>query len=136
VFPPPRPWKQIGEVDPDKEYVAFTSRFFLKSVRHVPAFVAQSQRIVKRVSDAPGIVGWSLGTKLASLEFYTLSAWEDESSLRGFVGSEHHLDAMKKFAADLRAKSIFVRFPVLGKDLPLKWKDVVARQDRQRDSEQ
>lgn len=136
MFPPPRPWKQIGQVDPDREYVAFTSRFFLRSVRRVPAFLAQSQRIVKQVSDAPGIVGWSLGSNLASLEFYTLSAWDDENSLRDWVASAHHLDATKKFAGDLREKSIFVRFPVLGRDLPLKWKDAVARQNRQRDSEQ
>ena len=45
MFPPPTPWKSIGEVDPDREYLGFTSRFFLNSLRSVPGFFAQSQRI-------------------------------------------------------------------------------------------
>ena len=30
MFPPPIRWKQLAAVDPEREYVAFTSCFFLK----------------------------------------------------------------------------------------------------------
>jgi hypothetical protein len=76
VFPPPKPWTQVGEVDSDREYVAFTSRFFLKSPLRLPKWMAQAPPIMKQVDAAPGIVGWSLGMNLPTLEFYTLSAWE------------------------------------------------------------
>ena len=39
MFPPPMPWKSRAVIDPEREYVAFTSRFFMKSIRRVPAFV-------------------------------------------------------------------------------------------------
>ena len=74
LFPPPKPWKQVAPIDPDKQYYAFTSRFFMKSPRRVLQFVRRSGAIEKQVDTAPGIVGWSLGANLFKLEFYTLSA--------------------------------------------------------------
>ena len=57
MFPPPRPWTQRTSVEPEREYQAFTSRFFLKSMRRVPAFLASSFRIMKQANTAPGIIG-------------------------------------------------------------------------------
>lgn len=131
MFPPPMPWKPRAAVDPNREYVAFTSRFFLKSVRRLPAFMASSRRIMKQANKAPGVIGWSLGMDLFKLEFYTLSAWEDADSLRRFVQEGDHGGALQAFARGMRRKSIFVYYKVLGRDLPLTWKDAVARQRRQ-----
>jgi hypothetical protein len=130
VFPPPQPWKQVAAVDPEREYVAFTSRFFLRSPLQLPAFLRASRRIQKQATAAPGVVGWSLGANLLTLEFYTLSAWEDDASLRTFVGSADHAATSKRFEGRMRAPSVFVRFTVLGKDLPLTWKEAVAKQDK------
>ena len=130
MFPPPTRWKQRAAVDPEREYVAFTSCFFLNSVRRVPAFVARSRHIMKQVDTAPGVVGWSLGGNLFKLEFYTLSAWLDAESLRRFVRDDNHLVALHEFERDLRRKSIFVYYKVLGRELPLSWKDALARQVR------
>ena len=135
MFPPPPPWKQIGDVDPEREYLGFTSRFFLKSLRTVPAFIAQSRRISKQANTAPGVVGWSLAADLLKLEFHTLSAWEDESSLRDFVAAAPHHDAFAKFATSMRRPTIFVHFPIIGRELPLKWKDAIALQNDQEGSQ-
>ena len=135
MFPPPPPWKQIGDIDPEREYLGFTSRFFVTSVRTLPAFFAQSQRIRKQASAAPGVIGWSLAVDLPKLEFFTLSAWEDESRLRDFVAAAPHHDVFSKFADSIREKSLLVSFPVLGRDLPLKWKDAIALQDDRRSSQ-
>ena len=130
MFPPPRPWKQVAAVDPGREYVAFTSCFFLKKVRRVPAFFARSTQIMKQVNTAPGVVGWSLGVNIFTLEFYTLSAWQDAESLRRFVRDAEHLAALQEFEQDLRRKSIFHYYKVLGRELPLSWKEALARQAR------
>lgn len=129
MFPPPRPWKQVGRVDPDRDYVAFTSRFFLRSPLRVPAFMRQGSKIMRQVDAAPGIVGWSLAANLPTLEFYTLSAWEDADSLRSFIRAGAHSRALEAFARDMRRDSIFVQFTVVGKDLPLTWSDAVGRQN-------
>ena len=128
MFPPPGPWQQRATVDPNREYVAFTSRFFLKSVRRVPAFLASATRVMKQADETPGIIGWSMGADLLKLEFHTLSAWEDSEALRRFVRDEGHLAAMKAFERDMRRKTIFVYYKALGRELPLAWTDAIARQ--------
>ncbi len=97
MFPPPTPWKQRAAVEPNREYVAFTSRFFLKSMWRAPAFLISSIRIMKQADAAPGIVGWSLGADLFKLQFYTLSAWEDADSLHRFVRDGNHRAALEAF---------------------------------------
>ena len=83
---------------------------------------------MKQVDDAPGIVGWSLGANLLRLDFYTLSAWQDAESLRQFVRAGDHLASLEQFEHDMRRKSIFIYYTVVGRDLPLRWDDALARQ--------
>ena len=78
MFPPPQPWKQLTQIHPDQKYLAFTSRFALRSVLRVPAFMGVSFGIMKQIEAASGAVGYSLGSHLPGLYFYTLSAWNDE----------------------------------------------------------
>jgi hypothetical protein len=71
------------------------------------------------------------GADLFSRQFYTLSAWEDEASLRAFVRALAHGESMKAFRRDLRSPSVFVRWAVHGAELPLTWPDALARQGTQ-----
>lgn len=91
---------------------------------------AASRTVTRQLSSAPGLIGWSLGADLLRKEFFTLSAWEDDRSLETFVAGASHAPTMQRFAPRVRRGSIFVRFPVRGADLPLTWKDAIARQDQ------
>jgi hypothetical protein len=128
MFPPPMPWKQVAEVDPDREYLAFTSRFSMKSPFRVLAFLRRTGPIQEQVSSAAGIVGWSLGADLLRMEFHTLSVWEDEESLLRFAREGVHAGAMQEFLGDMRRPSLFLPYTVRGRELPLTWKDAVRRQ--------
>lgn len=139
MFPPPQPWKQLAPVDPDRQYLAFTSRFALRSVLRVPAFMAAALRIMRQVETAPGVVGYSLGSHLPDLAFYTLSAWQDEEALRAFSRGLHHGEALRAFHRDMRAPSPFIRWRVRGAELPLLWDDAlerIRRHDAQNSAEQ
>ena len=127
MFPPPNPWKQLAEVVPDREYLAFTSRFALRSAWRVPAFIGASFGIMKQIEAAPGAAGYSLGSHLPGLYFYTLSAWDDDESLRAFSRALQHGQALRTFHRDLRAPSPFIRWRVRGSELPLRWDDALAR---------
>jgi hypothetical protein len=127
VFPPPQPWKQLATVDPDQKYLAFTSRFALRSWLRFPAFMVASTKIMKQVESAPGALGYSLGVHLPGLYFYTLSAWKDDESLRAFSRAMQHGEALRVFHRDMRMPSPFIRWPVRGADLPLRWPDALER---------
>lgn len=43
----------------------------------------------------------------------------------------NHQAAIEEFEQDVRRKSIFVYYKVMGRDLPVTWKDAIARQERQ-----
>ena len=129
LFPPPKPWKQVATIDPEREYVAFTSRFFMKSPRRVLRFISRSGPIEKQVDAAPGVIGWSVGANLFKLEFYTLSAWQDAESLRRFAHEAEHGAVMQEFASEMRRESLFVHYSVRGRDLPLSWTEAVRRQN-------
>jgi hypothetical protein len=127
MFPPPQPWKQVAEIDPDLEYLAFTSRLALRSVLRVPAFARASFGIKKQVEAAPGSMGYSLGGHLPRLYLYSLSAWQDEDSLRAFSRAVQHGQTLKAFHRDMRGPSPFIRWQVRGRDLPLRWADALER---------
>ena len=133
MFPPPSPWSQRSAVDPAREYIAFTSAFHLKSFRRAPAFIRRAYKIMKQADAAPGIVGWSIGFNLFSLDFYTLSVWQDNDSLRRFVREGDHLTSLTEFEHDLRRSTTFVHFRLFGRDVPATWKDALQRL-RQRDA--
>src|SRR5258708_28369135 len=130
MFPPPQPWKQRTSVDPQREYLAFTSCFYLKSFRRVPAFLVSSFAIMKQANAAPGIVGWALGADLPRLEFHTLSAWEDAPSLRRFIQDGAHGSTLHAHKMDIRRKTTFVYFKVLGRELSFTRKDSIVQQSR------
>jgi len=94
----------------------------------VPAFVANAIRIMKQTDVAPGILGWSWGVDLFKLEFHTLLVWEDADSLRDIVRVGSHRTAREAFEQGMRRKSILVYYKAFGRDLPLTWKDAIARQ--------
>ena len=88
---------------------------------------------MKQADATPGMVGWSLGFNLFTLDFYTLSVWQDNDSLRRFVREGEHLASLTEFEHDMRKPSTFVHFKVSGHDVPPKWKDALAR-IRERDT--
>ena len=88
---------------------------------------------MKQADAAPGIVGWSLGFNLFRLDFYTLSVWQDNDSLRRFVREGEHLTSLTEFEHDLRKSTTFVHYKLFGRDVPATWKDALERL-RQHDS--
>ncbi|MDQ6882808.1 MAG: hypothetical protein M3077_01030 [Candidatus Dormibacteraeota bacterium] len=51
-----------------------------------------------------------------------------DASLKAFIKSADHAVALKQFEHDLRERTIFVRYRVLGQDLPLTWPEAIERQ--------
>jgi heme-degrading monooxygenase HmoA len=129
MIPPPLPWRQVGDVDPEREYVAFTSRFFLRSPLAAPAFLWETLQVMRQAEHSPGIVGWAVAANLPKLEFHTLSAWQDAAALRAFVASGRHAQSMPRYRESMRRDGLFVQYKARGSELPLSWPDALARQE-------
>jgi hypothetical protein len=128
MFPPPQPWKSLTPAQPDGTYVAFTSRFTLRSILQLPSFMRYSQQIMRQIEGAQGAMGYSVGGDILRLQLYTLSAWESDAHLQAFVQAAPHARAADAFRHGMGKPSVFVRWTVRGAELPLGWTDALRRQ--------
>lgn len=120
------PWRSLSQPDPGRQYVALLTALGLQRARDVPLLFWHTWRIWGQLRKSRGLVGYSLRAELLSQRFWTLSAWEDELTLQAFVRTLPHVRIMKVMAPRTRANS-FLRWTILGADLPPRWDDALAR---------
>jgi hypothetical protein len=120
------PWQSYSRAAPERDYVALLSYLPLNSAWSVPRLALYSIRIQRQLRTTSGLIGYSLRARLAAKQFWTLSAWEDETSLQAFVAAPPHVAVMKAMAPYMGATR-FVRWNTKGSDLPLRWDDALRR---------
>jgi len=77
----------------------------------------------------PGLIAHAKRRELLGDEAWTVTAWRDEESLRAFVQSEVHTEAMAT-AANSFIDARFARVAVPAERLPLPWREVLAILER------
>lgn len=102
------------------------SYFRLKSYFRVFPFFLYAPRVMKQLTEAEGLLGYSLLAQPFSKRFFTLSAWQNEVALRAFVQHPPHLLAMTALVPHMD-KTEFVHWTVKGSQLPLKWDEALRR---------
>ena len=83
---------------------------------------------MKQLTEAEGLLGYSLLARPFSKSFSTLSAWQNDGALRAFVQHQPHLLAMTALVPHMD-KTKFVRWMVKGSQLPLQWDDALRRSE-------
>lgn len=123
-------WVTIREPDPDREYVLMLTYLPLKKFSAIPRFRRYTRGIQADLQRSPGIVGFGIISQALRRRFWTLSAWEDDTSLMNFVYQLPHNEAIKELKGDLREFKR-VRWTVPGTELPPDWDDALARLKRE-----
>jgi hypothetical protein len=122
---PASPWRQIASPSRDGEFVAILTYLPLKSYWRVLPFIL-IVRVVKQLTSAKGLVGYSFLARPLSKQFWTLSAWKNEDALRAFVQHPPHVRIMTAMTPHM-GETKFVRWMVKGSQLPLNWDDALRR---------
>jgi heme-degrading monooxygenase HmoA len=123
---PALPWTTTGTPDPSRTYTAIATKLPLTAHRHVPGFLRDTLRIRRQLQHAPGLIGYSMLAELGRKTFWTVSVWEDDTSLRAFAGADPHRAITRRVPARM-GESEFRPFEIVGADVPLRWPDVTAR---------
>jgi hypothetical protein len=71
-----------------------------------------------------------LWAKPLARDYWTLSVWDDEGSLRDFVGAAPHIHVMRALAKDMD-QTKFAQWSVSGNDLPIAWGDAIEHLNTQ-----
>lgn len=120
------PWRSVGTLHPEREYLALLSYLPLRGYRKMLDLMRRSRSVSDQLVQTSGLIGFSMRAKLLRHRFWTLSAWEDERALMAFVQQAPHLDAMTVLQPHM-GETAFVRWQVKGADLPLRWDDALRR---------
>jgi hypothetical protein len=123
---PATPWRTFGAPDPNGEFVALLSYLPLKSYWRVLPFFLYTAQVVKQLTSAQGLLGYSVLARPLSKRFWTLSAWNSEAALRTFVNHPPHVRIMTALTPHMD-KTDFVRWMVKASELPLSWDDALRR---------
>ena len=120
------PWVRRAEVKEGEEYLDMVSYFRLKGLRIMPRFLWNSLRIERQLLASQGLLGHSSGARLKSLEFWSITVWEDEEALQRFVHARPHTGIMQTMRVHV-ARSEFIRWKVAEAGVP---PDVEEAEDR------
>ena len=67
----------------------------LKNIWQLLIFMKHAGKSRNQAISSAGVIHVDVKADLGKLTFYTLTAWENESSLREFMLARHHKEAMK-----------------------------------------
>lgn len=124
------PWKKIGSIEANGQYLALLTYLPLKKHRTIARFFWSTFAIQKQLAGSAGIIGYALRAKPLQKNFWTMSAWQDEKALMDFVLSIPHSRVMKALTPHM-GPTKFTRWKVAASDLPLRWDVAMAKQEAQ-----
>lgn len=88
------PWTSRSEMEPGREYLVMASHLPLKRLISTVTFFRAVSAIRKQLASVDGLVGYTLRAKPLSRNYWTLSVWQDEAALRGFMRTPPHAGVM------------------------------------------
>ena len=119
-------WVTVREPDPDREYVLMLTYLPLKKFRMIQRFRRYTRSIEADLQRSEGIVGFGIVSQVLRRRFWTLSAWDDDTSLMNFVYQLPHNEAIQELKGDLREFKR-VRWTAHGSELPPDWEEARTR---------
>jgi hypothetical protein len=120
------PWRSIGSLEPDAEYVVLASHIPARRYSATPALFGGARAVRHQLARTPGVIGYSLLARPARKQYASLSVWSSEEALATFAGSEPH----RRLMSDLRpamSSTTFVRWTIHGRDGRPRWRDALRR---------
>jgi hypothetical protein len=129
---PALPWSSVRPAPETGELVVLASRLELPSYRLVPGFMRRALAVHKATKTADGAIGASLDARPAGKVFWTLSVWQDEASLRRFVGHPVHRAVMQRYRGRTKHTTFTTWTIPADTPLPPSWSDAKARVEADR----
>lgn len=107
-----------------EEVLVVATRFRLRSLRLLPAFMRASNASAAQARQAPGYLGGRLLADVG-LTFWTLTLWDSEQAMRQWRNRGAHLGAMRQSSSLVREADV-ARWRQVDSTLP-SWREVGRR---------
>ena len=118
------PLKEFNSKFPKEKDVVLSITYIEinKSSSELSKFWEHVFSIRNKMNENPGVLGVSIRKSIFSNKAWTMSIWEDESSLENFVEGERHRTAIKEGRTTI-LKTKFYRSTIKYSELPISWED-------------
>ncbi len=129
-FSAPQSWEGARSADNDREVVLSVTHITLKRDSRSKTKFWRSVRLIdEAIANNSGFIGYAKRREVFGENAWTVSAWQDASSLRAFIQSDAHRHAMEQ-AADTFADARFARVTVPMRRIPLSWEETLSILER------
>jgi hypothetical protein len=91
---PDLPWTSRAALEPGSEYLVMASHLPLNRISATVRFFRAVSAVRKQLAAADGLVGYTLRARPLARDYWTLSVWNDETALRGFMRTPPHVQIM------------------------------------------
>ena len=91
---PDLPWTSRSELEQGPEYLVMASHLPLRNIMGTVQFFRAVSQIRKQLAHTDGLVGYTLRAKPLNRDYWTLSVWKDEATLRAFMRTSPHVQIM------------------------------------------
>ena len=81
-------------MEPGHEYLVMASHLPLERITSAVRFFRGVSAVRRQLAGADGLVGYTLRAKPFARDYWTLSVWKDQASLRGFMRTPPHAQLM------------------------------------------
>ena len=119
------PWVARSEMTPGASYLVMASHLPLIRLSATVQFFRGVRAIRKQLATAEGLIGYALRARPLARDYWTLSVWENESSLRQFMRTAPHVGLMSSLKP-IMGPTKFVQWQISGIGRP-SWPDAMAR---------
>jgi heme-degrading monooxygenase HmoA len=124
-------WKELQQLDPDREYVAFVTDIPPKRRASTSRLFAGARQVRRQLANTDGVVGFALLARPMAKQYVTLSLWIDDEALTAFARTGSHRRLTADLAPDM-APTTFVRWNHPGAGGRPAWNDALRRLDAAR----
>ncbi len=120
-------WKQFGDVQSEKEYLAVASNLRLKNFWNTPRFMRFGMAIQKQLANTKGLLGYLMIMEPFNKRYGTLSVWENEDFLGRFTKESPHSEAMEDMKSCLDGPALYASWKLQGREVPPTWEDSLKK---------
>jgi hypothetical protein len=91
---PDLPWTARAEMETGTGYLVMASHLPLKRITATVRFFRAVSAVRKQLATAEGLIGYTLRAKPLARDYWTLSVWKDDTTLRQFMRTPPHVQVM------------------------------------------
>ncbi len=114
------------EMEPAQSYLVMASHLPLKKLSSTPRFFRAVSAVRNQLANTEGLIGYTLRARPVAGDYWTLSVWTGESSLRGFMRTEPHAGLMGSLRP-IMGPTKFVRWEIPGGEGRPSWSAALER---------